>query len=96
LLNGLGTWARTEIQKTGIACICRSIRYIPGLKKGLRTFRVCRTLKWTKMSQSTYVQTPKPAEICVMFVLYLQQMLCLVPMHVNRVFSSSSHRSAYS
>ena len=35
---------------------------------------------------------PMPAEIWVIFMLSLQQMLCVVPMHVNKTFSSFSHR----
>jgi hypothetical protein len=33
-----------------------------------------------------------PAEIWVIFMLSLQQTLCVVPMHVNKTFSSFSHR----
>jgi hypothetical protein len=33
-----------------------------------------------------------PAEIWAIFMLCLQQMLCVVPMHVNETFSSFSHR----
>jgi len=35
---------------------------------------------------------PMPAEVWVIFMLSLQQMLCVVPMHVNKTFSSFSHR----
>jgi hypothetical protein len=47
------------------------------------------SLKWIKISQSTYVQKPMSDEIWVIFFLYLQQMLCVIPMHVNTTFSSS-------
>jgi len=33
-----------------------------------------------------------PADIWVIFMFSLQQRLCVVPMHVNKTFSSFSHR----
>jgi hypothetical protein len=44
------------------------------------------------MSQSTYVQKPMTAEIWVIFMLSLQHMFYVVPMHVNTTFNSSSHK----
>jgi hypothetical protein len=44
-----------------------------------------------KKPQSTNVQKPMPAEIWVIFMLSLQLMLSVVPIHVNANFSSSSH-----
>jgi hypothetical protein len=44
-----------------------------------------------KNSQSVYIQTPIPGDIRVIFVLRLQQIICLVHMHINSASSSYSH-----
>jgi hypothetical protein len=50
----------------------------------------------SKKSQSTYIQKQVSAEIWVMVMWSLQQVLCVGPMHSNKSFSSSLHRGVHS
>jgi hypothetical protein len=45
-----------------------------------------------KVPVNKYKKKPIPAEVWMIFMLSLQQMLCVVPMHVNKTFSSFSYR----
>jgi hypothetical protein len=58
------------------------------LKKGYR-------VKRANNFQSIYVKKTMHAEILAMFVWSLQQMLCVVPKHLNTTFSSSSHKGGH-
>jgi hypothetical protein len=66
-------------------------KLIPGVKKGY-TLKRCLFLILSKKSRLTNVPKPVLAEIWVIFVLSLKQILCVVPGHVNRSFNYSSHR----
>ena len=56
-------------------------------RKGLKTSKEYCTRLNEKNSRPTKVQTPMPTLICVIFVLSLQQMLCVTPMLVNTFIS---------
>lgn len=58
--------------------------------KGLETSKEYCTHLNEKVSSSTNILTPMPAVIWAIFILSLQQMLCVVPMLVSTLISSSS------
>jgi hypothetical protein len=65
-------------------------------KRVLQALRGCRTPLIEQKFPLSVVQKPVRAEIWVMFMWSLQQMLHVVPMHFNTTFSSSLYGGAYS
>lgn len=84
-------WAQSLKYSGDITNPLKTIVYLTQTVKKVYRIHWCIVLiEIIKKSQSTYFQTPASHETWVMFVLSVQQILCVVPTLVNTTFSFSS------